>query len=502
MVNPVERIFPSTDILQALRQHVRATDQVYLVGGAVRDMLMQNAGRDFDFVVSGDALQLARRTADAIGAAFYVMDAERQTARLIYHTGDGQRWFLDFSSLRGATIQEDLEGRDFTINAIAISLEDINRVIDPLHGAQAIRDRSLEMCSPQSFVDDPLRVLRAVRLSADFGFHMTPATISALKAAIPHLQRVSMERKRDELFRILESRQAAAGLRTGFTLGVFDSLLPEVVALKGEQQAAPHIYDVFDHTLAFLDAFVKLYDLLVEPFVEGKGSNLIYGMALMEIGRFRDELARHFSQRLNPNRSLFGLAMLAGLLHDSAKPITRTIDEAGRMHFYDHDNLGAQSAERRGQELALSTDEVERLILLVRHHMRIHHLVKSSDELSRRNIYRYYRDLGEAGVEMVLFSLADKLATYGVTITPAVWEKELHFGRQLLDAWFAHKESYIRPARLVSGSDLIEAFQVKPGPRLGELLEAIREAQAIGEVSTREEALHFAEEWLKTNSCG
>ncbi len=404
MVNSVERLFPSPFILQALRQQVRETDQVYLVGGAVRDMLMQREGRDLDFVVAGDALRLARKTAEVIGAAFYVMDAERQTARVIYQIPDGQRWFLDFSAMRGATILDDLEGRDFTINAIAISLDDLNRVVDPLHGSQAIKDRRLEICSPDSFSDDPLRVLRAVRLSADFGFRMTPATVATLKAAIPNLTRVSAERQRDELFHILESKQAVTGLRTGFALGVFDALLPEVAGLKGEPQAAPHVHDVFEHTLALVDAFSRLYDLIVEPFTEGKGSNLIYGQALMEIGRFRDDLARHFSTRLNPNRSLFGLVMLAGLLHDTAKPVTRTVGEDGRMHFYEHDAIGAQIAFQRGQALALSADEVERLALLVRHHMRIHLLVKDKPELNRRSIYCYFRDLGEAGVEMVLFS--------------------------------------------------------------------------------------------------
>lgn len=499
MVNPVESLFPSPTILQALRQQARETDQVYLVGGAVRDMLMQRAGRDLDFVVAGDALRLARKTAEAIGAAFYVMDAGRQTARVIHQTPDGQRWFLDFSALRGTTIQDDLEGRDFTINAIAINLDALNRVVDPLHGAQAIKDRKLEICSPGAFEDDPLRVLRAVRLSADFGFRMTAGTISALKAAIPGLNRVSAERQRDELFHILESRQAVTGLRTGFALGILDGLLPEVAALRGEPQAAPHVYDVFEHTLALVDAFARLYDLIVEPFSEDKGSNLIYGMALMEIGRYRDDLARYFSTRLNPDRSLYGLVMLAGLLHDSAKPVSRTVDEDGRMHFYEHDALGAQISLQRGQELALSTDEVERLALLVRHHMRIHLLVKDKTDLSRRNIYRYYRDLGEAGVEMVLFSLADKLATYGVTITPAEWQKELHAGRQLLDAWFTHKDTYIEPARLVSGTDLLEVLKLQPGPQLGELLGAIREAQAVGDVLTRDDALIFAREWLNSN---
>lgn len=500
MNNSVESIFPSADIYNTFLQQSGENKQIYLVGGAVRDLLMQRKGRDLDFVATGNVLRQARQIADAIGAAYYVMDVEHQIARVIYHTDTGQRWFLDFSAMRGETIQQDLEQRDFTTNAIAIRLDQIDQLIDPLSGAQAINQRQLQMCSQSSFTEDPLRVLRAVRLSADLGFKITPETLRYLKSAIPELSRVSAERQRDELFHILESRQASVGLRTGFALGVFHSLLPEVAALRGEVQAAPHIYDIFDHTLACVDELLSLYDLLVEPFVEGKGANLIHGMTLLELGRYREHLAKHFSVRLNPDRSLFGLLMLAGLLHDTAKPVTHTYDEDERLHFYDHDRLGGQSAENRGRELALSTDEVERLVLLVKNHMRIHLLAKNGREVSRRSLYRYFRDLGEAGVDLVILSLADKLATYGVTITQAEWQKELDICRQLLEAWFVHKETHLMPVKLISGSDLIEELQLHPGPLVGQVLEAVREAQATGQIATREEALQFSREWLKTNS--
>ena len=132
--------------------------------------------------------------------------------------------------------------------------------------------------------------------------------------------------------------------------------------------------------------------------------------------------------------------------------------------------------------------------------MRFHHLAKNETELSRRSIYRYFRDLGPAGIDLVLLGLADKLAVYGVTITPAEWQKELHAGRQLLEAWFSHQDDLVNPPRLVSGKDLIKELQLQPGPRLGELLEAIREAQAAGAVTSREDALQYAAAWLNSRN--
>jgi len=498
MNSPLEQIIPGTPVLESLRQLAGEDQQIYLIGGTVRDLLMQRAGHDLDFAATSDALRLARKLADALSAAFYVMDSEHQTARVIYWAPDSRRWILDFSALRGHTIQADLLARDFTINAIAVDLREINRLIDPLNGAQDIKDHILRLCAPTSFRDDPLRVLRAVRQAAEFNLRMTPDTISALKKAIPGLERISVERQRDELFRILASEQASTGLRTGFALGVLQSLLPEVESLNGLEQGPPHLLNVFEHTLALISVIETLYSLLVEPYREEKGSNLLYGLAVMELGRFRERLAVHFARQLNPDRTLRALLLFAGLYHDTAKPLTRSVDHEGRMRFLDHENIGAGLVTARARELALSTEEVDRLGLLVRHHMRIHHLAKTSPEVSRKALYRYFRDLGEVGVEVVLIALADIIATYGVTITPDRWQAELHVSRQLLEAWYEHREEYLQPIRLVDGSELMLALELSPGPQVGVLLEAIREAQASGLIKTRDQALDLARSQLTT----
>ena len=347
MTEAVLNLFPSPVILETLRSQVSEHQKVYLVGGAVRDMLMQRRGRDLDFVVMGDALRLARRVADALGAGYYALDTERQTGRVIYTDEENKRWHLDFSLMRGGTIQEDLAARDFTINALAIRLDQLGQIIDPLHGAQDIKDRRLRACSPQAFHDDPLRVLRGVRLASEFGSRMTPETLAGLKAAVPGLAMVSVERQRDELFNILENPHSVAGLRVGFSLGVFDHLLPEVVALSGEIQDAPHIHDVFEHTLALVESLDTLFDLLVKPYSEDKSASLIYGLAVVTLGRFRQQLAQHFSTLLHPERSLIALVKLTGLLHDIAKPATRTVDDQERMHFYGHEKLGGELVAQR-----------------------------------------------------------------------------------------------------------------------------------------------------------
>jgi tRNA nucleotidyltransferase/poly(A) polymerase len=164
------------------RGTVPAGRTVYLVGGAVRDALLGRASHDLDFSMEGDAIRTARRIADALDGAFYTLDSERDTGRVIVTNTDGSRTIMDFASFRGADLETDLKGRDFTLNAMALSLSD-NSLHDPLGGAMDLKEKRLRACSPTSFSDDPARILRGVRLAAQFGFHILPETRTAMKTA-------------------------------------------------------------------------------------------------------------------------------------------------------------------------------------------------------------------------------------------------------------------------------------------------------------------------------
>jgi hypothetical protein len=149
--------------------------------------------------------------------------------------------------------------------------------------------------------------------------------------------------------------------------------------------------------------------------------------------------------------------------------------------------------------LHLSNDELDRLKLIIRHHMRIHahsSRKEAEQEMTRRAIYRFFRDAGDAGIDLILLAMADTRATYDHTMTQEHWTATLDVCRTLLEAWFEKAEEIVKPPQLVNGDDLMNEFKLKPGPEIGKLLEAIREAQASGAFSTREEALAFARGWL------
>lgn len=489
-------LFPP--ILDAVRRALPDGLTIYVVGGAVRDAWLGRPVHDLDFALAGDAIKVARRVADALGADFYPLDAERDAGRVLVRQDDGSRLVLDFAALRGPDLDSDLLGRDFTINAIAMDLH-TGALYDPLGGAQDLRDRCLRACSPSAFADDPLRILRGVRMAAGFGFRLLPEARQAMKMAASLLGDVSAERLRDELFRICEGPRPAACLRALDLLGGLDPVLPELRPLKGVEQPSPHVYDVWEHTLAVVDALEEILAVLAPDWDSERAADLFDGLLALRLGRYRQALAEHFGQSLNVHRSLRGLLFFAALYHDAAKPQTLRADEGGQLRFWGHDQEGAALAARRARLLALSNDEVERIETIVRHHMRIlYHVNRWAREKqppSRRTVYRFFRDAGPAGVDLCLLALADLRATYAQTLAQETWAAALDVVRILLENWFEKRAESIAPPPLVNGDDLMEALSLQPGPYIGQLLEAIREAQAMGELSTRAEALDFARRW-------
>ena len=474
--------------------------EIYLVGGAVRDILLKRGSPDLDFAVPSKGVSLARRVANTLNADFVVLDDLRDTGRVIVNESGGARIFLDFATYRGSSLEEDLRARDFTMNAIAFNLRD-QTLIDPLNGASDLRNRLIRICSPTSLQDDPVRVLRAVRQAAALGFKIQPETRQAMRNAAPLLPGVSVERLRDELFKILGGPKPDAALRALEMLGILPYLLPELPALKGVPQTTPHIYDVWEHTLKVLGYLESILAALAPGYSADDTKDLFTGLLTLRIGRFREQFAAHFAESLNTDRSVRAALFFAALYHDIEKPSTKSIGENGLIHFYDHEFKGAQTAAKRGEAFNLSNDEIERIHRIILHHMRFHffsgRMEGQQREPSRRAIYRFFRDAGEAGVDLVLLGLADLRGTYGLTLPQEIWTAALDIARILLENYWEKREETVAPPRLVDGNDLMQELSLKPGRTIGQLLESIREGQATGKIATRDEALEFAKQQLK-----
>jgi len=494
-------------LLNTVLAALPSVQPLYLVGGSVRDALMGRLTHDLDFLVPTGALGVARRVAKALAAAFFPLDEERDTGRVIVMNADGTRDVLDFTSFRGAdpsagsgqALEADLLARDFTINAMAMDVR-TQSLLDPLGGAADLREKRIRACAATTFSDDPVRILRAVRQAAAFGFHILPATRQAMRAAVDLLPKVSVERQRDELFRMLDGPQAAASLRALDLLEVLPRLLPELPALKGFAQPLPHVSDVWSHTLSVLQHLESILAALAPDYDPDKASDLFTGLLVLRLGRYRQQFAGHFAASLNPDRSLRALLFLAALYHDVAKPLSRASDENDRPRFWGHDEEGAEMATQRANALHLSNDEVSRLKTIIRNHMRVlfhtNRLIGEGKSPTRRAIYRFFRFTDQAGVDVILLALADLRATYEQTLPQETWAACLDVCRTFLENWWEKPQEVIAPPPLVNGKDLMRAFGLSQGPLIGQLLEAIREQQAMGKITSSEEALTFGRNWL------
>lgn len=483
---------PLQKVIAALPEGVPA----YLVGGAVRDMLLKRPGHDHDFLLVGDVMRIARKAADALGGAFFPLDKEREYARVILTLPDAARFVVDFAPVKDGNLETDLRSRDFTVNAMAIDVRKTQVLIDPLGGAADLHARQLRVCSPTALSDDPVRVLRAVRLAVGFSFRILPETSALIRQAVPFLPMVSPERMRDELFRILANPQPASAMRLLEMLGALPHILPDLTGLKGVEQSPPHVADVWNHTLDVLARLEMVLGIVERQYDPDQAGSLLLGLAVMRLGRYRQQVSAHLETSFTPERSLRPLLFLSALYHDSAKPVTRQVEASGRIRFFQHDEKGAEIARQRGLALRLSNEEILRLEMIVRGHLRPLLLAQAADQPTPRAIYRYFRDLGPVGIDICLLALADTLATYGTTLPVETWSRQLDVVRALWEAYWEKPQERIKPPAILDGHDLMKMFQLSPGPKIGMLLEALREAQATGQVATLEEAATFVQQQL------
>lgn len=485
------------DYLPALQSILGAeAEKVFLVGGVVRDAFWGIPAHDIDLAVARDAFKIARLIANALDGAFYKLDPERETGRAIVTLHD-QPIVIDVASFRGNTLLDDLTGRDFTLNAVAAPLAgDLTTVIDPLNGLQDAQARVLRRCSPDSIANDPIRALRAVRLALRFKLRIEPTTLADIHQQTNQIAQTSPERIRDEFMTLLGGKRPAVGLRTLDTLQLLDPIVPEANSMRGVEQSPPHHADVWTHTLEVVEQLDGVLTTISPQRSDNTAAQAGRGMIVYYLDRYRANLQDHLATAWPNERSHVSLLMLAALLHDSGKPTTASTTE-GQIRFIGHESVGAPLAEARATTLRLSRNEASRLAVIIQNHMRPHTLAREP-EISRRAIYRFWRDTGPAGVDICLLALADYLAIAGSSLNIEQWSHYLQQIGTLLEGYFAEDDQNVtRLPVLITGRDLMRKLGLAPGPVIGQLLEQVREAQAIGEITTRDSALEFARQQVE-----
>lgn len=460
----------SAPVEELARRALGDRDDAWIVGGAVRDAVLGQPVTDLDLAVAGDPAAAARAIARAGGGHPFQLSAEFGTWRTA--AADGS-WQVDVTALRGATIEQDLGERDFTIGAVAVPLAG-GDPIDPHGGLADLEQRRLRAVGPGSFAADPLRLLRAARLAADLALRVEPATAELARAESARAAEPAGERQLAELRRLLGGPDPLRGLGLLDELGLTAAVLPEIEALRGVEQGPNHHLDVHGHTIAVLERTLEV-ERDLERFAGERAAEV---EQLLE-EPLADEMTRRTALR-------FG-----ALLHDAGKPATRG-ERDGYVTFIGHDVTGAEIAAGFCRRMRASRRFKVHLQGLVRNHLRLGFLVHEAP-LPPRRVHEYLRETDPVGPDVTLLTVADRLSARGSGpfATEEAIQAHLALAREMLAVTLDWRRDG-PPEPLVGGAELAAELGIEPGPELGGLLAELEAAQFAGEVSTRAQAFERA----------
>lgn len=459
----------------------------WVAGGFVRDVLLDVPIYDIDVTIAGDPLLLGPALAEALGGTYFALRKERGQARILLVD---RVLHIDLMPLRAPDVDADLRLRDYTIDALAASLAELSRgeavIIDPTGGLADLEARIVRMTGEQQLLDDPLRLLRGPRIATQLSFQIEPATAGAIRRNAAMVTTAAAERQRDELMRIFSTVRAGAGVRLLDELGLFAELLPEMEPTRGvEQPANHHHYDVLGHSFA---AVASLDMLLSEECPESSPEREIWCEVWEELA-WCAGIREYFLDETSPGATRGALLKFCGLVHDVAKPQTKSIRD-GRMRFFGHSDLGAEMATQLMQRLRFPTREVALVAAMIEAHLRPLQLGQQGSP-SKKAIYRFFRDTKGAGIDTLFLAMADHLGSVGSRVSVEGFRAHVALTAHILHVRFS-EEQVISPKRLIDGDDLMAALGVEQSEVIGDLLEAVREAQAGGEVATKEQAMALA----------
>lgn len=427
----------------------RGKRRLFLVGGTVRDVLLNMKPVDYDFSVSGSGVTFARSLARKLKGAFVLLSEQDDEARVVKDD-----IIYDFIGFGKGNIDKDLLRRDFTINSMAIDCGSF-KFLDPFNGLSDLKKGLIRPTSEDSLKEDALRILRGFRFSLELDFELTRDFYKLCEGF--DLSKVAAERIGYEMMRITASNNSFKMILKMNSLGLFQQMFPEAEKIMADDQ-------LWTHSMGTYEA---LENLTKGGFFTG----------------FEPEFSQYFTEQRR-----ISLLKLSGLFHDISKPDTIMV-KRGEIHFYGHDVKGARRAQAIARKrLKLSRPEIMVIQKLVKEHMRLH-LLATSKELTDRAIRRFFRDLGDDWLAAMMIAWADGYATAGWTRhLEEVFERMIELKRT--------DDAKPTEERLINGYDLI-ALGLKPGPPFKVILQEIYDQQLEGRIRTKEEGLALARQLVE-----
>ncbi len=452
------------EIIFQLKKYTAAANPIYLVGGAVRDAFIGQKSKDFDFVCTANTRSIARKFADDHNGAFFMLDEERNTCRVLLAHGTAEQKVFDFAQLRGESIECDLLERDFTINAMAFDLNSPERIIDPTKGGRDLQQKWLRPVRNSSIEDDPVRVIRAVRYGVNLELKIEPKTAQMIQAGAKKLNKISAERKRDEIFKIFEGQGIGTSLQ----------LLRRFCIL--DEMGFPVSND-FELVCRQIDVLHDMFALICDKSANDKNASFYSTSLLLRLGRFKNELEKNYYRKSITGRDRKSLLFL----------------------YLVTDHKHQNELNDQYNSLLLSVDEIDALKEIAKNSALIGSLPDNSGKLENRSIYKFYKAAGEVGIDLVFLGLSEYASLLGSEFSQDKWLSLLEICEKLVEALYT-QPNVVSPKPFLNGNDLMFHFDLVPGPIIGELIESMKEEQAAGNIKSKEDALDWVDLRLQRNS--
>lgn len=465
------------DVIACIHEVQRSLNmQVYLVGGSVRDRLLKRPPKDLDFVVRENVQIFAQGVAESLGGTFFTLDEKSQAYRVI----DKNKNIIDFAKMKGSKIEEDLYERDFTINAMAYDMTrgwpmDEAQVLDPYGGKGDLKNKRIRELHSQTFSNDPIRMLRAVRFMTELGFTLDSYTIGIIRQQAGAIVQSPGERIANEFFAILEKENSHYYLNyLDEPLNLLEQLFPELEIMKDVGQCKYHVVDCWTHSVYTVK--------MIEDF--------IYSNGYFE-PHIRRAYEEHTREHLGGSRSRLALIKLGALFHDVGKPSARRVDQGGRTRFRGHEITGAEILKGYAERLRLSTREKEILYRYVALHMIPLDLYKTND-VGGKALYGVFEKMGEETLDILLIALADIIATR-ILLNP---EEEMGMFKihveYIVNNYLTRYRPIERINSIINGKEIMESLQLPQSIMVGNLMEAVKKAIYLGQIPpTKQGALDY-----------
>ena len=438
-------------------QLIKSYDEdIYLVGGAVRDFLLGKNTFDKDIIVKS-AEEFASRFANDNDGTFIELDKENKIYRVVLSDKVN---YIDVTE--ADDIEKDLKRRDFTINSIAVNLKN-DEIIDVTGGRLDLERGIIRSISEGNLVDDPLRILRGYRFAATLGFEIESETQRQIDKHLDLILEPARERITYEIMKLFDGKYTASVLLKADKL--IEKIYPVFADVKKVPKNTHHHLDLYEHSVETVNQIQLLY--------ETADSVIREHLEKIDFGGF----------------SRLAHLKLASFFHDIGKFSTWTI-EGERHRFIKHDDVGSKMAKEILKQNKFSKKQIEYIANMIKNHIYPSQVV-SSENVTEKIYMRYIRKMGDNVIDNILLAKADRLSARGPAITEAIVKENIDNLDKLLDYYIAIKDSLKPLPKLLSGDEIMELKNIPQSPKLGEIITALKNEQLEGNIVSKDDAINF-----------